>query len=1379
MNTIQIEDLIPFYPNQDEIHFQTLISGMKEFSSLASYSGEEIPARGEGFNHQKFVERFMLAYDRLYAFHKTGTGKTLTSIFSAEFSKRKLVSNLVDLMSTSIYTTIEKTLILVKGEIIGQQFKKEIICKGSPEGVYETKELRDIKDLKTQKAKATHILKPHYEIDQYGAFANKLEKMSNEDIREEYSNHFIIFDEIQSLRNSLKDPNKGSRKDKERDYISKYKQLYRLVKHAKNIKVLVLSATPMINNTEELAFIMNLLYPNAVKKMPVGEDFSSDNWNVNRMEKYLRGRVSAVKEFDTGAIKQFEGTQIPGTMEILALSPMIDIQSETYDSLGDSRINFSTAHRQASTFVYPNGEYTNKGFDEYIKITSSGKYIAKPSLLKYISNREGEYNLSQLSTKYQKIIDVSKENINDNSFIYTDYLRGPGAIVLGLCLEAQGYTKCETTENVFENKKGDNVESYCQNSVNTDDLQIKEKFRKLMTYAIISGETSKAVQENIQNVYNSYQNRHGEIIQILIGTRKIREGLNLFNVRNVHTVNGGWNFASIYQGESRAFRASSHVHLIGEKQDELIGYNNEKGKAHDIITQIIEEISRNSSKQLNIREKYLKANVAYEQMSRIQSEENQSFLDFSQLREVFVLIQKTNLEVKIKNTLARLINRMLKIQSDITQNMNIEENKILLKSLLGESSNIISGIMSKISNSMIKNKIRKIMNKGNVKMTASSVFEKTQLRKTIKTNYRKIIEYLQKRSNILSDDVKRLLIQYESVNPDKATVEVNVYRHASVYDNRDSMNRLILTGEDSSLNTIDIELYNYARKDAKNIAKVERYIKEIAVDAQIHKNRNMITDEGRNGSPECDYQLCKYETVDPEPLTVYRRHNGKWEILFKRAIIYKKKFMYFNGYKWIEFKNTKGKTYKSEKLINKGEEGDILFVSGQKAIDSSNYNIIYSDKEFETFKTLLSEKLRRDGKTNFDELYELYPQFDKQFIIRSIIKIVDNRTVVYNRYNIINYVYSEGDVIFISETYPHIPFKDENQIGKEYYTNILYGIEKSSLKEILKTNNENRYQNILREFVTGKIPFEEIENLDAVARASLLEKAIEYKYTRNPNRNVNKILDRLQNQYYTFTRPEMGINVLEMVRRKKTSGRGRKPDMTKELKVKRLERDGDFIEYANINKSETVYYISSKEGKIYYTSTDDETIEKETNKEQVVIHNVYSIKEGDTNTGAISRLIKGEGLLRIYSVKDNTWKNVLREENMIYTALLQLEIEKKFSEFYDLGVYGLMTIGNTFRVVDHNNDIYDSTKQLCNSIVGGPNKILEMMKKINLDYTDESLPNDLDDTISLYRKPKNIKDKMIYYKMITENGDNKFCSFIYKAFMKKEKETGRKYIIWF
>src|SRR6056297_54948 len=108
-----------------------------------------------------------------------------------------------------------------------------------------------------------------------------------------------------------------------------------------------------------------------------------------------------------------------------------------------------------------------------------------------------------------------------------------------------------------------------------------------------------------------------------------------------------------------------------------------------------------------------------------------------------------------------------------------------------------------------------------------------------------------------------------------------------------------------------------------------------------------------------------------------------------------------------------------------------------------------------------------------------------------------------------------------------------------------------------------------------------------------------------------------------------------------------------------------------------------------------------------------------------------------------------------------------------------MTIGNTFRVVDHTNDIYDSTKQLCNSIVGGPNKILEMMKKINLDYTDESLPNDLDDTISLYRKPKNIKDKMIYYKMITENGDNKFCSFIYKAFMKKEKETGRKYIIWF
>src|SRR5690606_18002625 len=94
---------------------------------------------------------------------------------------------------------------------------------------------------------------------------------------------------------------------------------------------------------------------------------------------------------------------------------------------------------------------------------------------------------------------------------------------------------------------------------------------KAKRYAIISNLTTSLKQiRNIIKLYNSSENRYGEYIQVIIGSKVISEGFTLKNVQQVHILTPHWNYSETDQTIARAYRAFSHDALIADGVDPIL-----------------------------------------------------------------------------------------------------------------------------------------------------------------------------------------------------------------------------------------------------------------------------------------------------------------------------------------------------------------------------------------------------------------------------------------------------------------------------------------------------------------------------------------------------------------------------------------------------------------------------------------------------------------------------------------------------------------------------------------------------------------------------------------------------------------------------------------
>lgn len=665
MGSIQLDDLVYSYPNQHDNDFQMKITAKKEFFELASNAMEPIPKRGEFYNHQVFVHRFLTKYDRLLITSSPGTGKTGSVVGFAETLREKMLDTVYNFVLEYIMpkkTHIKGVIYLVKNKPLMDQIKNDILCKYSKPGTYETEKLVDKgKSEAAQKSRITREIGKFYKIRTFKKFAKDIysQNYSDQEIIDQLSGYLYIFDEVHNIRIEYKEEEDDygvdsdiieARKDKKtRQQKQIYDTYWRLFHLIKRSKVVLMTATPMINGAEEISKIVNLILP-IDRQMPTSKEFFT-NATEEELRPYFTGIVSYVGESDTFAIpvevgqilnKQYKhrGVEIASTQKIYPVEMANDIplsdgriipgQARIYDRIsnaGDRNNSFRGKERQAANFVFPDGTFGDAGISKYEydtgenKEKTNGRWVGGPWILNrgneiydptndfypWIANLE---NLRTISAKFYEIIKIVNQE-QGNIFVFSPFKNGGGgALSLGMCLKYHGYEQFTETESIFLSS-GKAGTSTCKTHIDQSDQPetgfqkrlpriIRQNFPKKPRFAIItSGMSPSSKMDLILEIFNSWENRHGEYIKVLIATPIVREGINTANVLTYINLGPEWNASLSFQAKYRVLRAISHEDLLEELRERLIAEGNDPSLAK-IYVKIINLASIDPQKKTSV-----------------------------------------------------------------------------------------------------------------------------------------------------------------------------------------------------------------------------------------------------------------------------------------------------------------------------------------------------------------------------------------------------------------------------------------------------------------------------------------------------------------------------------------------------------------------------------------------------------------------------------------------------------------------------------------------------------------------------------------------------------------------------------------------------------
>ena len=598
MSSYDLHNFIEDYPCQNDPDIQWNIASRKEFNELIS-DKDKLEKVDRFFKHQQVFLRYLRQYDRILNIQATGTGKSGTVINAAEYFKK---SN----------GNIKRVYVLEPGPATISDFKNQIKKLSDPEE-YLNDKLKYSMSKISYNNNITRLLKEWYTVETYGSFAKK--NYNDKTIEEEFSDCLFFFDEAHILRNK-DDGEDNTFLEDDREKI--YNFLWRVTHIAKRSKFIVGTATPMVKNVEDFVPLLNLLLPmnyQLPSSQRIRKDFY-DTVTLNQLEPYLRGKVTfikfsesniniinkgqqilnynhiievpvkknssviikpAIKKIEDGKIisvreprQEYEETKkikIASQIKLLNL-PMKDIQLETYIKIiGEKNQSFYIKQLQTSVFVYPNGDFGVRGFEKYIEKDNLGEFqfrgfikernkVIKGLYPHYINEEDLETSLKNLkfmSSKFHFFIEkeyqASQNEKPGNSFCYIVWDKASGATLLGMILRIFGFSEYKS--------------NFSPRDIRSNKLLIDKRKR----FLLLTGDT-KNVQESL-NLFNSYENRHGEYIQILIASKKAQVGINVKNVKRGYIMTPGWHESGTYQALSRFIRADSHDMLFEEEGNKI------------------------------------------------------------------------------------------------------------------------------------------------------------------------------------------------------------------------------------------------------------------------------------------------------------------------------------------------------------------------------------------------------------------------------------------------------------------------------------------------------------------------------------------------------------------------------------------------------------------------------------------------------------------------------------------------------------------------------------------------------------------------------------------------------------------------------------------
>ena len=309
------------YPHLDDPRFNIKIFNKREFNEnkMVIEKDKEFDIEADRLcnlefelsNHQKFIKNFLSIhspFNSLLLFHGLGTGKTCSAIGVAE-----------EMRNYMSYMDINNRIIIVASPNVQENFKLQLFDERKLENINNKwvmkncagnnilKEINNMnQDFTREKVirMANSVINTAYLFLGYIEFANLIIKKGNNKsgkqsikakLQNFFGNRLIIIDEIHNIRKSNDNSNKLVATE-----------FYNLVKNVDNLKLLLLSATPMFNDYKEIIFLINIMNMNDKRSIIDIKDVFNKNGDfiINEdgeevgkelLIRKLRGYVSYVK----------------------------------------------------------------------------------------------------------------------------------------------------------------------------------------------------------------------------------------------------------------------------------------------------------------------------------------------------------------------------------------------------------------------------------------------------------------------------------------------------------------------------------------------------------------------------------------------------------------------------------------------------------------------------------------------------------------------------------------------------------------------------------------------------------------------------------------------------------------------------------------------------------------------------------------------------------------------------------------------------------------------------------------------------------------------------------------------------------------------------
>lgn len=462
---------------------------------------------------QRFLSNFinpLTNYDSVLIYHSVGVGKTLSAISICENFKKDY-----------------NIIILTKNNNIERNFKRELL--GLCSNYFDDDEQRKIylnnnhEDNVSVKTILNRKIDQHYMFLTYGGVSSIL--------KNNIDNTVLVIDEVHNITGN-----------------QYYDEINSLLKRSKNIKTVLLSATPVYDNVKEIFEIANLLGDD----LPIRRDLIKQNiitsYSPKKTDKEneiiksvlndtvdiltpkgekiiiksLKGKVSFLKpDPDLFPERINNGTLLKDSSLKIYNSNMSSFQEEiymkTFDEIEDENVLFNNSSN-ALTMVYPDKSYGKKGFVKNI-------LNKKPNEKTFLKIE----NIQKYSCKLFNIL-KNLQKTSGPCFIYSNFVNYNGTDLIKEVLKINGYS--------YYNSKNSNPK-----------------------YIVLDSSVTASNKQRLLSIFNDKKNAYGKYIKVIVGSPVISEGLSFKNIRQIHILEPYWNLSRIEQVIGRGVRLNSHKAL--------------------------------------------------------------------------------------------------------------------------------------------------------------------------------------------------------------------------------------------------------------------------------------------------------------------------------------------------------------------------------------------------------------------------------------------------------------------------------------------------------------------------------------------------------------------------------------------------------------------------------------------------------------------------------------------------------------------------------------------------------------------------------------------------------------------------------------------------